>query len=152
MTIVELREKFRKAENNQTCCNQLYDWLKKNAQGNILFLGYLGAVQALKAKYEWNPLSKLYYIQQASQSLEKALNLEEENIEVHFLRFSIEHNIPSFLGYSSHIQKDLDFIIKNITNCNIDKSMQIKIAKFLLDSQRCAIEQVKILENFIENL
>lgn len=151
MEILELREKFDKAEKSELNCNELHSWLEENASNNPLFLGYLGATKALKAKFVWNPLSKLYHIQQASKNLEQALKSDSTNLEVRFLRFSIEYNIPSFLGYSNHIQDDLDFIAKNLVNSVIDIEMQIKIAQFLLKTGRCNLKQKLTLENFIEN-
>ncbi len=38
---------------------------------------------------------------------------EPENIEIRFIRLSVQKYAPSFLGYNKNIKEDLSFIQKN---------------------------------------
>ncbi|MEP6596944.1 MAG: hypothetical protein ABJA71_13410 [Ginsengibacter sp.] len=38
--------------------------------------------------------------------LDKAMDADAENVELKFLRFTIQTNVPAFLGYSDSINKN----------------------------------------------
>jgi len=47
------------------------------------------------------------------QNIDAALGLDPENVEIRFIRLSVQKNAPSFLGYNSNIKEDSDFIKKH---------------------------------------
>lgn len=105
-----------------------------------LNLCYFGVVQALKAKHAWNPYYKVKYLNDAEKILQTAVNHEPDNIEIRFMRFSIEHNVPGFLGYTKHLVADREELIKQLERkyyATADQEVVITIIKFLLESKRC---------------
>ncbi len=89
---------------------------------NALMLAYYGASQAIMAKHAWNPYSKLQYVRRGIKDLEKAVGMSAENLEVRFLRFSIEYYTPSFLNLSKHQDEDAKKIMALVSadKINID--------------------------------
>ena len=47
--------------------------------------------------------------------LESAIKNDPESVELRFLRYSIQKNIPKFLSYSNNLEKDLKFVKDNIS-------------------------------------
>lgn len=93
-------------------------------QQNItnVFFAYQGATQVMKAKYTYNPISQFSYLKKGVIILNQAVFKDSANFEIHFLRFVVEHHIPSFLGFSTHLQTDKKFLLNNL-----DKIEQMKI-------------------------
>ncbi|CAM3991803.1 hypothetical protein MUGA111182_20620 [Mucilaginibacter galii] len=101
---------------------------------------YFGVIQALKAKHAWNPYYKVKYLNDAEKILQTAVNHEPDNIEIRFMRFSIEHNVPGFLGYTKHLVADREEMLKQLERkyyATADQDVVITVIKFLLESKRC---------------
>jgi hypothetical protein len=62
--------------------------------------------------------------------LEYAIIQEDENIELRFLRLSIQENLPSFLGYSSQIKADRSFLVDHLDQI-LDEDLKSKISTYL---------------------
>ena len=132
--------------------DSLYSELLTRKNVTPLILAYTGTLEALKAKHNWNPYQKIKYVAQSQKTLRKALNAEPNNLEIRFMRFSIQHYTPEFLGYSKELVQDRKMIIKQFTQKNygqIDPDLQKSIARFMISSDRCTPEEVKLLKKYI---
>src|SRR5690606_30883120 len=87
--------------------------LEKRKNNSATHLAYLGALQAILAKHVFNPISKLNTFKEGKKNIEQAIKIEPDNAELRFIRLSIQKNAPSFLGYRSRINEDIEFIKKN---------------------------------------
>lgn len=115
---------------------------------SALNICYWGVIQALKAKHAWNPYYKVKYLNDAEKILQTAVNHEPDNMEIRFMRFSIEHNVPGFLGYTKHLTVDREEMIKQLERkyyATADQDVVITIIKFLLDSRRCTPHENEFL-------
>ena len=61
----------------------------------------------------FSPISKWNTFKKGKGNIEQAIKIEPDNVELRFIRLSIQKNIPSFLGYKSNIDEDIEFIKKN---------------------------------------
>lgn len=139
-----LRKKLVTALDNKSLTDSLYKVLAAEANKSPLNICYLGVVQALKAKHAWNPYFKVKYLNDAEKTLQIAVNHEPDNMEIRFMRFSIEHNVPGFLGYTKHLVADREEMIKQLDKkyyASADHEVVITIIKFLLDSKRCTPQE-----------
>jgi hypothetical protein len=71
---------------------------------------YKAASEAIKAR-DASMLNKLTYVQQAARTFEQAVGLAPQSAEIRFLRFSVESNLPPFLGLSKHVDEDKGFLL-----------------------------------------
>ena len=55
--------------------------------------------------------NKLTYVQDATRTFAQAVGLDPHNPEIRFLRFSVESNLPAFLGLSKHIDEDKSLLL-----------------------------------------
>jgi hypothetical protein len=105
-----------------------------NETNNPLLGGYRACVTMMMANHVINPFSKLSYFSKGKNLLEKTIAVDINNIELRFLRFTVQTNIPSFLGYKSHIQKDKIFLIKSIVHLS-DVELKQQVIAYLKGSE-----------------
>ncbi|WP_293788759.1 hypothetical protein [uncultured Pedobacter sp.] len=150
--IAVLKTNMVKAVENSKLTDSLYAKLNKLPNKTALVTGYLGTLEALKAKHSWNPYNKIKYVSQSLKTMQKAIDMDGENMEIRFMRFSIEFYTPSFLGFSKDLAQDKKEIIKHYQNGNFglaDAELVKNVAKFMIDSKKCSAAEVKILTKYL---
>ena len=95
---------------------------KMENQNTSLIKGYKGCFYFIKCKFTNNPVKKIKYFDKGKHLLERAINDDPKSVELKFLRYSIQKNLPKFLLYYENIEKDLNFVKKNITNLKDEKT------------------------------
>lgn len=73
---------------------------------------YQAASFALLAKKVWNPIEKIEYLNRYSKLIDRAIAAAPNNIEIRFLRLSIDHNTPMIAGRRHHVDDDKKQILK----------------------------------------
>lgn len=151
----DIRHKLTLAINSSKITDSLYKSLANIKDKPPVVISYMGALEALKAKHAWNPYSKLKYINRSEKTFVKAIAADPHNIEIRFLRFSVEHNLPGFLCDNKQLLGDREEIIalvkKEHYNSN-DKSLVIAVVKFLLGSKRCTPAENAYLSDALTRL
>jgi hypothetical protein len=105
-----LRRHYEQAAADKTAGEKFYNLLHDYQQQDALVLGYKAASEAIKAR-DASMLNKLTYVQQAARTFEQAVGLDANSAEIRFLRFSVESNLPPFLGLSKHVDEDKGFLL-----------------------------------------
>lgn len=90
---------------------------------------YKGAAQMLKAKNAVNPVSKLSFFKRGKTLIEHGLMKDSSCVEAHFIRFSIQHNLPGFLGYNQNVSMDSLMVAKALPDMN-DNDLRVKITAY----------------------
>ncbi|HQV99351.1 MAG TPA: hypothetical protein PLI47_13225 [Bacteroidia bacterium] len=140
---LEMRNKFQgctSKENTETL------YLQLSAQKNVdqIHSGYYGAVVALRAKYNSNPIKKYNYCKEGLILLSSAIDKAPHDIELRYLRLIIQTNIPSFLGMNTNVEEDKNTILGRIES---EKDLPLKtlVSQFLLKSDICTETEKKKL-------
>jgi hypothetical protein len=115
------------------------------AETEPLRLAYRAVGEALKARHTWLPWEKLAYYKTAMQMFEQALAYQPAEIEVRFLRYTIQQNTPSLLGLGTDMEDDKRTILYNIVNSATDLYMKQSIANHLLKRERLTASEKAIL-------
>jgi hypothetical protein len=132
-----LRRQLMLAVNSSKTNDSLYNILAALPSKSPLITGYIGTLQALKAKHHWNPYYKLKYVKDAQKTFAKAIAADPHNMEVRFLRFSVDYKLPKLLGYTKNMEADKNEIIAQLTQKNYsadNKDLVITIINFLLEA------------------
>lgn len=82
------------------------------------------------------------------EMLNEAVILSPSDIEIRFLRFSIQYYTPKWLGYSKNMEEDKTMIISNIHNYKsfgIDPGVLDWIEEFMINSGYCNAEEIEII-------
>ncbi|MEP7128353.1 MAG: hypothetical protein ABI729_05770 [Chitinophagales bacterium] len=134
-----LRELFYKASQDASATEVFYSEMKQVSEkdGGIL-LGYKAMAELMKCYHSFNPVNKLVYFDKGKDHLNSAVQSDSTNIELRYLRFSVQTNVPVFLGYKENIAQDKKFIIDNLGATSSDPALQKMIVSFLLSSNYCS--------------
>ena len=101
----QLRHHYERAAADKAAGETFYQLLADYHDQDALVLGYKAAAQAIRAR-DASMFNKLAYVQDAARTFAQAVALAPDNAEVRFLRFSVESNLPAFLGLSQHVDED----------------------------------------------
>ncbi len=126
-----VRLKFHNSTSSEKACKDLIKQLEPyNEKNNPLLLGYRGGATMLMAKHVINPFSKLSYFKKGKGMLEQAIQADNKNVELRFLRYTIQTNVPSFLGYNGQLAKDKQFLNQSVAGVK-DNELKKIIISFL---------------------
>ena len=146
--LATVRAEVVRAIDDSKTTDSLYEVLENEKDEKPVVTAYLGILEALKAKHAWNPFYKLKYLKEAENTFALAVKSDPEDLEIRFLRFSVECNVPVFLGYNKNLQADHEVMMKDLENKaygTADKPLVLTIIRYLINSKKCSTNQVKDL-------
>ncbi len=108
-----VRANYKKMVSDKELCERVIAELTMTKNNSAVHLGYLGGLQTIWANHVFSPISKLNTFKEGKKNIEQAIKKEPNNVELRFIRLSVQKNAPSFLGYRSNINEDTDFIKEN---------------------------------------
>lgn len=152
MDVISLRKEYYEAVSDSKKTESLYQTLVKAKSSNPIVLAYIGSLQALKAKHSWNPYNKLSLLAESQKTLDKAIKLLPNNIEIRFLRYTIQFYVPAFLGHSNNLDDDKSKIIALINKKEYepeDKSLMKNIVSFMSETNKCTPKEMEMLKKGI---
>ena len=150
----QIRKDYYAAVNSLAEAEKLYKSLKDRNSAEPVIMAYFGSTQALRAKHTFNPYKKITYLKSGLKVLNAAVDRSSQNLEIRFLRFTLEHYIPSFLGFSEHLDTDRKKIIelcKGKKFGSMDKSLLLNLLSFMKETKRCSPQEIAILSQAINN-
>ncbi|WP_344675663.1 hypothetical protein [Sphingobacterium kyonggiense] len=109
----DVRKNYDKMASNEELCKSAIANLKRTKNNSSTHLGYLGGLQTIWANHVFSTMSKLNTFKEGKKNIEEAIKKEPDNVELRFIRLSVQKNAPSFLGYKSNITEDIQFIKNN---------------------------------------
>lgn len=129
--IEEIRQLYPQAADRERSCERLLSLTEAGVRTNDpLVVGYQGAGRMMMASHRGNPIDKLNEFSAGKSALERAIRLAPHNIELRYLRYSIQVNTPGFLRYSKHQSEDCAFLKAGLAAVH-DAVLQKAIRDFL---------------------
>ena len=107
---------------------------------------YKGANEMIQAKYAINPITKLDKFNRGKNLIQKAFTRDTLNLEMHFIRYAIQSNLPAFLNYHDELDKDKHYLLDN-TKASKDPELQDMIFNYLSGLAVITPEELKQLKN-----
>ncbi len=131
----QIRSQYPLANTSEEITSKLEDQLLKLAETNqpALF-AYQGAVKTLKAHFSKRKAEKKEYFKEGVSLIESAMAADPGNIEIHYIRLSVQENAPKYLGYHKDIESDREFILKNYAQTTSPELKSV-IKKFISKSK-----------------
>jgi hypothetical protein len=112
--VTQLRTMYKQSAKDKESAE---DFLAKlngvNDKSAPVLVAYKGVAQIVQAKYMFNPINQLSTFKKGKALIERAVAADPGNVEVRYLRFTIQTNAPSFLGYNEHIDADKKVLVDN---------------------------------------
>jgi hypothetical protein len=152
MEIEALRRAYAAAIESNREAESLLNKLLQEDTGSALELAYMGATEALQAKHHRNPFRKLQFVKQAQEILSQAVVLDPQQVEIRYLRFSIQHHLPSFLKVQDHWKEDKDMMLRHLLSYGNNPGLCITIGQFLIKSGRCSPQEVERIRDILKEL
>ncbi|QIG89380.1 hypothetical protein G6R40_06665 [Chryseobacterium sp. POL2] len=115
-----VRTNYSIAVQDKNLCKRMIEELEQSKEKSAVYLAYLGGYQTIWAHHVFSPMSKFSTFKKGKKNIELAISKEPENVEIRYIRFSVQKNSPSFLGYNNNLKEDKDFLVKNKKNINSD--------------------------------
>ncbi len=116
---------------SEDSCKVLLDLLKDYDEGNgPLLAGYRAGATMVMAKYALSPFTKWKCFCKGRDLLERSVAADGQDVELIFIRYSIQQNCPWFLHYRQSLDKDKMFIETNLYRVS-DQAMKAKIKNYL---------------------
>lgn len=112
-----VRKNFGLAVADKAICETMLVELRKD-HPNSLNLAYLGGFQTIWAKHVFNPVTKMETFKKGKGNIDQAVKKDSLNVEIRFIRFSIQTNCPWFLPYHQQEKEDKSFLMANRRQVN----------------------------------
>lgn len=84
----------------------------------------------IMANHVSNPITKLEYFKRGKANLESVIAQHPFEIELRYLRYSIQRECPSFLRYNNALENDLKFLQAEVTTLT-DATLQAMIVEII---------------------
>ena len=86
------------------------DLLEGKTNKSNLSLCYVGALKAKKSSYLATPKQKVQEFKAGAGKIEEAIALDSKNVELIFLRYTVQCNSPKITRYKDMIEHDKFFL------------------------------------------
>jgi len=133
-----LRTQYLTALRDYLNAPKVYELFLKVGKPTAKILAYQGALKAIITKTTWNIFKKMSYLNKSEESFKLALKKAPNDIEIRFMRLTVQYEIPEYLGYSEDMGSDKAFVIKNIAKFRaqtIPPKVREQIVGFVFSSQ-----------------
>jgi hypothetical protein len=150
VTLPKLRGLYAEAAREEAAAQRMLAIARGYTGADAAIIGYRGAAEAVQARYMWSPLAKLRAVREAQRSFKQAVAAAPLNVEIRFLRFTIESNVPHYLGYSQHVGEDRALIMRaarRYPELGLDPQSLRIIRDFMLLHGNCTPEEAQMLRN-----
>lgn len=149
--VENLREFFFRAD-NEAGVKAFGMYAAGLKEQTALINAYRGTAKAMSAGYTDGFLSKIQAFNVGKDMIEASLKADPQNVEIRFLRYCVQANIPGILGYSGNMNEDFEIIypllskeLKNgngfwIKACNAMKKCENVPKKHLEKLNACSLK------------
>jgi len=143
--LAEVRNDYKQAVKSETKAFELNSKLESISKNdkNVL-VAYKGAVISITAKYKNSNKLKSTTFKKGVSLIEYAVENEVSNIEIRFVRLSIQQNSPKFLKYNKDIAADKEFILNNFKNIRSNEFKNY-LKGYILDSENFTKDEKNVI-------
>lgn len=114
--------------------------------------GYNAAMNFMKSRYVTFPFTKLKYFKEGKNELDEVIKNNPRNVEIRYLRFLMQKQIPEFLGYHENIKEDFLMILKGLNISNLKFEQKVKILQNMLLTKDLTSEEIEKMNQLLKNI
>ncbi|MBK6481818.1 MAG: hypothetical protein KBF32_12645 [Chitinophagales bacterium] len=150
-SIAQVRNLYGQGVEDEAAAKKLLDLVSAIDQNDPLLLGYRGGAEALLAKHAWNPYTKLEYLDKSMKTLQRSIDLDPQNTEIRFIRFSIQFYVPRFLGLSKNLKEDAHVIALHFDQLltQLDNNTLSNVGTFMIKSGYCSTGDIELMRRYL---
>jgi hypothetical protein len=147
----ELRETLRTASDTKANSTKLFEKVGGYSGEDAVLISYKAAAHAIKAKFATNPLKKLKFIKASARIFEEAVQRNNKDLEIRFVRYAVETQTPAKIKLSKHVEEDKNMLmqaIRDYPKSGFHPDVARLARDFLKQNCSCSEEEKKELEAF----
>jgi hypothetical protein len=150
--MIQARQLFyQSVENSETIEEAITQFkeIAKNKTYEGLALTYIGALNALKGKFAFLPITKYLHVKKGLDLMDEGIAKSPGNIEARFIRGITCHYLPFFFKRKKTARHDFKIVVKQLSTDYIlfDAQIVLNISDFLLENIKLTADEVKIIRN-----
>ena len=130
--LVELRQNLSGAFQDESVANRLFEKVEKQKFTSPELMAYVGAVWIAQSKHVFL-FDKMRHFNKGTEILDAAIRTKPHDVEMRFLRMTIQINAPGFLNYSDALEEDKTYVLQHYATA--PHAMQQKILDFIGKSE-----------------
>ena len=148
-SIDEVRNQFPEISSEE----QADDFIKQlNEDVSPEAKGYIAAMNFMKSRFVKNPFTKLKYFKIGKNTLDEVILSNPKNIEMRYIRYLMQKQIPEFLGYHENIREDFNTIVDEIEDSNLTHTFKLKMLNNMLLVTNLTEQEKNRLTNLETNI
>ena len=93
---------------------------------------YYAAMLFMKAKYVKFPLSKYNNFKKGKAALDQLILENKSVVEMRYLRYVFQNELPEFLNYHGNIEEDFSAIVNGLEKSNLTQDFKHKIVENMM--------------------
>ncbi len=132
-TITEVRALYIAAENDAATAEKGLQWAKRLSEKNAVQQAYEAGFEALQAKFSWNAFYQFSQVKRAMALFGRAIEREPNNVEVRYLRFSVNYFLPLLMQEKAMLAEDKAFLLKAFPFTDQAPEVRKQIEKFMTE-------------------
>ena len=133
IAIDDIRREYPKAMEDKAICEKWYRQLQvESIDNNQVLLAYKGGIYMGMAKFAV-VAKKMMYVNKGKALIESAVAKESMNVEIRFIRYSVQSKLPTALGYNKNKTEDKAFIQTHISQIK-NEQFKNEILKYLQEN------------------
>lgn len=113
LNLLKIRKEYSLAVKDEDICENNLNVLRAKAKATT-DKGYLAVYEMVYAKHMGNPFKKIGQFKKGKNLLESLIKQNPNNVELRFIRWSVQIHAPSILNYSGDINEDKKYIVANL--------------------------------------
>lgn len=136
--IIELRDMYYAAYRDKAAAEEFYAVTAGKNLHIATLPGYKAVASIMMCNHVMNPYSRLKYFYSGKSQLEKAITASPGSVELRYLRFAVQCNVPGILNYSGQINEDRAILITYLLskeNKTADPDLYKRIGKYMMSSK-----------------
>lgn len=114
--------------------------------------GYTAAMVFMKSRFVKFPFTKLKYFKEGKSILNEVINESPANVEIRYIRFLMQKQIPDFLGYNDNLKEDFEVIFNGFEMCNLKAENKSEIVKNMLLTKDLTAEEKEKLNQLLSEI
>jgi hypothetical protein len=144
--VLELRKLYYQSYKDKTAADRLYKETRAYDAKQPKMLGYKAVASMMMCNYITNPYTRVKYFYAGKGDLEKAIKVSPADVELRYLRYAVQENVPGVLNYSGSMNEDRRIIVaylNDAANREKDPDLHARIMKYMLNSKTVPAETKK---------
>jgi len=113
---------------------------------------YYAAMLFMKSKYVKFPFTKYSYFKKGKTALDFLVQENKSNIEMRYIRFLFQNEMPKFLNYNSNINEDFLVLINGLESSDLNSEFKLKMLKNMLLVKNVTADQTTQIKLLINKL